>query len=189
MLVNLEQKVKGAKPPVALLNVPQVQWIIKCMYTFPVTWRLHKEFCHNFEWLPLPWQVSTSQLLQIRLYFVLSNLLLTKFVSKFSRLSESAFNKINEESWRICHNSQWTRYETPEDTLSDIFALLSELSKKVSCFLFLLLSCLPLFALQGQLMAGQCWYCRFIILPVEQSYQNIMDHHGIGSLGACNKPW
>lgn len=42
------------------------------------------------------------------------------------------------------------------DTLSDIFPLSSELSKKVSCFLFLLLSCLPLFALQGQLMAGQC---------------------------------
>ena len=82
-------------------------------------------------------------------------------------------------------SSQWTRYETPEDTLSDIFPLSSELSKKVSCFLFLLLSCLPLFALQGQLMAGQCWYCRFINLPVEspveQSYQNIMDHHGIGT--------
>ena len=80
----------------------------------------------NFDTNPHDQQVSTSQLLQIRLYFVLSNLLLTKakFISKFSPLSESAFNKTNKDSWRI----QLIWSETWQDTLSDMIEINHHLS-------------------------------------------------------------
>ena len=90
----------GNKTPVACFNANWTAVDLPLESTFSATWCLHKEFCHNFQWLTIPWQFSTSRLLQSR---ALS-------AQKFSHLLGSACNKINEQSWRICQHSQLTRY-------------------------------------------------------------------------------